>query len=264
MMDTHVHDDHNQPTLRTPQHQSNSSLDPFPLLKLPAELRICVYEFALTRSDPILLGPARKNYLIDPDTSAPPHDTRNDTSSSSSNSNPLNTALLRVNHQIYYEARTVLYGRNIFQINAENGMETIKSLLPHKRLVLQILVTSQCLSSRIIPEFLFLAKWHIRYFRNLHRLVLDFSEEASLKEDRMIPDQIEIDEKKFNGARIACALSYVPMRTIVSAVGEDYSDYVTKTREGSMMDQVIEDAVIAIIKKQEMQMQSALHENGEA
>lgn len=191
-----------EPSLLT-ESQTSSSMDDmplapkniFPFMQLPAELRIHIYHMALHRAEPLLLhartekdekpaldgtcpiaqpadfpvAPARR-----PRAPSPPPD-------SPSPLDPVVPTILRLNQQIYKEARSVLYSNNIFTLSLSSGIHTLSTLHQRSRSLIKHVVLTIPSHHDILDGFADLVRLGLRYCWGLKTFKIIM--QASLPDD---------------------------------------------------------------------------------
>jgi epsin len=176
------HDDA-QPPQSTDDAQPSHSM--FPFMKLPAELRLHIYFFALVRLEPGYLHAERSPEMNDEGHSSvathmSTHPFYPDTPDMLPNlriapraispcadlgqsKDPLVPALLQLNKQVYREARQVLYSENIFILSLESGNFTLSSLHQRSRSLIKHVVLTIPSHHDILDGFADLVRLGLRY-----------------------------------------------------------------------------------------------------
>lgn len=180
----------------------DSSLEPkdiFPFMQLPAELRIHIYHMALHRDTPLYLHAARppEKDLEDistldadaqllaspPDLSArtrraripsPPPDITPPL-------DPVVPTILRLNQQIYKEARSVLYSANTFTLSLVSGIHTLSTLHQRSRSLIKHVILTIPSHHDILDGFADLVRLGLRYCWGLKTFKIIL--QASLPDD---------------------------------------------------------------------------------
>ncbi|KAF9700284.1 hypothetical protein EKO04_001483 [Ascochyta lentis] len=174
--------------------------DIFPFMQLPAELRIHIYHMALHRDDPLYLHAAR----------APEKDTEDASTALDADSQPLESptdlstrergprapspppdikppldcivpTILRLNQQIYKEARSVLYSANTFTLSLVSGIHTLSTLHQRSRSLIKHVILTIPSHHDILDGFADLVRLGLRYCWGLttFKIIL----QASLPDD---------------------------------------------------------------------------------
>jgi epsin len=198
--------------------------DVFPFMKLPAELRLHIYHMALVRHSPIPLHVERAPEKPDDDDEpvsspstvhqitttviqntapAPPlrrsprqqlpplprepptdNDDTSDRPIRITNDDPVVPVLLRLNQQIYKEARQLLYSENIFTLSLTSGIYTLSTLHQRSRSLIKHVVLTIPSHHDILDGFADLVRLGLRYCWGLKsfRIIL----QASLPDDGRI------------------------------------------------------------------------------
>ncbi|KAF3037818.1 hypothetical protein E8E12_006911 [Didymella heteroderae] len=169
----------------------------FPFMQLPAELRIHIYHMALHRSEPLLLHAARaekdEEPALDgtcpvvpasavlpvalarrPRAPSPPPDTP-------SPLDPVVPTILRLNQQIYKEARSVLYSNNIFTLSLSSGIHTLSTLHQRSRSLIKHVILTIPSHHDILDGFADLVRLGLRYCWGLKTFKIIM--QASLPDD---------------------------------------------------------------------------------
>ncbi|KAH9864212.1 hypothetical protein J1614_010146 [Plenodomus biglobosus] len=181
---------------------SYSPQDTFPFMRLPAELRINVYNKVLVRDEPLMLHaervpdksdekPASNNNssALPPPPPPPPPPPRPRPISRVSEvvperrplRDPISPQLLRVNSLIYKEARQVLYSDNVFTLSLESGVHTLSTLHQRSRSLVKHVTLTIPSHHDILDGFADLVRLGLRYCWGLKsfRIIL----QASLPDD---------------------------------------------------------------------------------
>lgn len=191
----------------------------FPFMKLPAELRLHIYHMALVRSEPISLHVDRAPEKAEQDvssnsrprpwpsspiefpgipadpfpsraarrtahpmTSAP--DQRDDCDRPDPPSDPVVPVLLRLNQQIYKEARQLLYSENVFILSLGSGIYTLATLHQRSRSLIKHVVLTIPSHHDILDGFADLVRLGLRYCWGLKSFKIIL--QASLPDDGRI------------------------------------------------------------------------------
>ncbi|KAJ4408305.1 hypothetical protein N0V91_003309 [Didymella pomorum] len=184
------------------ESQTSSFLDDMPLapkdilpfMKLPAELRIHIYHMALHRVEPLLLHAARTDKDEEPPRAgptslaadfpmaaarrprapSPPPD-------SLPSLDPVVPTILRLNQQIYKEARSVLYSNNIFTLSLSSGIHTLSTLHQRSRSLIKHVILTIPSHHDILDGFADLVRLGLRYCWGLKTFKIIM--QASLPDD---------------------------------------------------------------------------------
>ncbi|ENI07128.1 hypothetical protein COCC4DRAFT_132570 [Bipolaris maydis ATCC 48331] len=176
---------------------------PFPFMKLPAELRIHIYHMALVREEPLLLhadrapekpdedefppapapvlrrvwfhGPEQRPYLNQRGRGQSPGPERIPLS------DPIIPEILRLNKQIYKEARQVLYSDNVFTLSLTSGIHTLSTLHQRSRSLIKHVVLTIPSHHDILDGFADLVRLGLRYCWGLKTFKIIL--QASLPDD---------------------------------------------------------------------------------
>jgi epsin len=157
----------------------------FPFMKLPAELRLHIYFFALVRLEPVYLHAERTPEKIDeghgpvaahmsthpfyPESPDPFSGFRHAPRPLSpcedmgQSKDPLVPTILQLNQQVYREARQVLYSENIFILSLESGNYTLSSLHQRSRSLVKHVVLTIPSHHDILDGFADLVRLGLRY-----------------------------------------------------------------------------------------------------
>jgi epsin len=186
----------------------------FPFMKLPAELRLHIYHMALVRSEPIALHVDRAPEKAEEDVSSDlrtwpspalvvpgmPADTlpsrperriarpmtnapnqRDDCDRPDPLSDPVVPVLLRLNRQIYKEARQLLYSENVFTLSLASGIYTLATLHQRSRSLIKHVVLTIPSHHDILDGFADLVRLGLRYCWGLKSFKIIL--QASLPDD---------------------------------------------------------------------------------
>lgn len=180
----------------------DSSLEPkdiFPFMQLPAELRIHIYHMALHRDTPLYLHAARppeKDFedinTLDADAQllASPPDLSARTRRARIPSpppditpplDPVVPTILRLNQQIYKEARSVLYSANTFTLSLVSGIHTLSTLHQRSRSLIKHVILTIPSHHDILDGFADLVRLGLRYCWGLKTFKIIL--QASLPDD---------------------------------------------------------------------------------
>jgi epsin len=179
----------------------------FPFMSLPAELRINIYYMALSRNQPLLLHatrPAEKaedfprsSDSSDEETLTSPQEVMNSETRMRrrSSCSPLESApplhdpilpvILRLNRQIYKEARQVLYGDNVFTLSLSSGIYTLSTLHQRSRSLIKHVVLSIPSHYDILDGFADLVRLGLRYCWGLETFKIILP--ADLADEQRLP-----------------------------------------------------------------------------
>ncbi len=192
----------------------------FPFMRLPAELRIHVYHMALSRAEPLLLQADRPADKADEDvtiinnnnnnnnssTETPPTFTRGQTTNGTPYvsttignrtdrrvrdrsagpqrirlADPIIPEILRLNKLIYREARQVLYSDNIFTLSLTSGIYTLSTLHQRSRSLIKSVILTIPSHHDILDGFADLVRLGLRYCWGLKSFKIIL--QASLPDD---------------------------------------------------------------------------------
>jgi epsin len=176
--------------------ESLENQDIFPFMNLPAELRLHIYHMALVRSHPIVLHIDRALEKTEDDPNMPVENThypREPLERSRPErpaprptldapaSDPVVPIILRLNQQIYKEARQLLYSENVFTLNLNSGIHTLSTLHQRSRSLIKHVVLTIPSHHDILDGFADLVRLGLRYCWGLKsfRIIL----QASLPDD---------------------------------------------------------------------------------
>ncbi|KAF1923131.1 uncharacterized protein M421DRAFT_76081 [Didymella exigua CBS 183.55] len=177
--------------------------DIFAFMQLPAELRIHIYHMALHRTSSLFLHAARVSQDEDP----PPDDTcplmpaptcaaQVPARRPRAPSPPLETlsplempyppdpvvpTILRLNQQIYKEARSVLYSNNTFTLSLSSGIHTLSTLHQRSRSLIKHVILTIPSHHDILDGFADLVRLGLRYCWGLKTFKIIL--QASLPDD---------------------------------------------------------------------------------
>ncbi|KAI8935390.1 hypothetical protein NX059_007972 [Plenodomus lindquistii] len=186
----------------------------FPFMKLPAELRINIYNKALVRDEPLLLHAQRAPDKADQDSTltnsgsapwprpqTPSHarpTPRAPSAAPERNSlhDPVSPQLLRVNTVIYKEARQVFYSDNVFTLSLLSGIHTLSSLHQRSRSLIKHVTLTIPSHHDILDGFADLVRLGLRYCWGLKsfKIVL----QASLPDDGRVSGAASVYANAFH------------------------------------------------------------------
>ncbi|KAF2621599.1 hypothetical protein BU25DRAFT_235306 [Macroventuria anomochaeta] len=174
--------------------------DIFPFMQLPAELRVHIYYMALHRDTPLYLHAARAlekgledgSTALDADSSplASPTDISARTCRPRVPSpppditpplDPVVPTVLRLNQQIYKEARSVLYSANTFTLSLLSGIHTLSTLHQRSRSLIKHVIITIPSHHDILDGFADLVRLGLRYCWGLKTFKIIL--QASLPDD---------------------------------------------------------------------------------
>lgn len=166
--------------LPTPEGSSLTDEEPntkdiFPFFKLPAELRMDIYRWALCRSGPLLLDlppPDEK----DEDAEAPKP---RQVPSARTNAG-VNVALLRTCSLVYKEARQIFYSENCFTLSIESSVATLGQLHQRSRSLIRSVSLAIPSHHDILDSFADMVRLGLRYCWGLRTF--------TIRLDVMLPD----------------------------------------------------------------------------
>jgi epsin len=199
-----------EPSVLAESHFPTEPLAPkdvFPFMDLPAELRLHVYHMALVRHEPITLHIDRAPEKTDEDSTWPKDSTTCTRSQAVGTSRPSNPScpartvavekpatppssdpvvpiLLRLNKQIYKEARQLLYSENVFTLNLISGIHTLSTLHQRSRSLIKHVVLTIPSHHDILDGFADLVRLGLRYCWGLKSFKIIL--QASLPDDGRI------------------------------------------------------------------------------
>lgn len=155
--------------------------DIFPFMSLPAELRLHIYTMALVRVSPIPLHISRAPEKPSAERTTP---ARAVDASPAVPTDAIVPVILRLNQQIYKEARQLLYAENTFRLSLLSGIHTLSTLHQRSRSMIKHVVLSIPSHHDILDGFADLVRLGLRYCWGLKsfRIVLL----ASLPDDGRI------------------------------------------------------------------------------
>ncbi|KAH6633444.1 hypothetical protein C7974DRAFT_171802 [Boeremia exigua] len=155
----------------------------FPFMELPAELRIHIYHMALHRDTPLFLHasrpleedaeegsvpidrPAVYTFTSSCEAASPPRRRRNLSPLPDIDPplDPVVPTILRLNQQIYKEARSVLYSTNTFNLSLFSGTYTLSTLHQRSRSLIKHIVLTIPSHHDILDGFADLVRLGLRY-----------------------------------------------------------------------------------------------------
>jgi hypothetical protein len=151
----------------------------FPFMQLPAELRLHIYHMALVRPSPLNLHADRaaepapttfaaetgRAMLFPPGTRASrtPRATTPPRREPVSPEDPVVPEILRLNKQIYKEARQLLYSENVFTLTLASGIYTLSTLHQRSRSLVKHVVLTIPSHHDILDGFADLVRLGLRY-----------------------------------------------------------------------------------------------------
>ncbi|KAF1363127.1 hypothetical protein EJ07DRAFT_163037 [Lizonia empirigonia] len=171
----------------------------FPFMQLPAELRIHIYHMALHREMPLYLHAARAPEKDMEDGAAPAADSQSSAcavdvslrlrrqrpySPPPDVTPPLDSVvptILRLNQQIYKEARSVLYSANTFTLSVVSGIHTLSTLHQRSRSLIKHVILTIPSHHDILDGFADLVRLGLRYCWGLKTFKIIL--QASLPDD---------------------------------------------------------------------------------
>jgi epsin len=160
----------------------------FPFMKLPAELRLHIYHMALVRAEPLILHAERVVERAEED--AVPRAAALDQQTTDRSGTPWPVAnsralqipqhidpveehphlkdpvvpeILRLNQQIYKEARQLLYAENVFTLNLASGIHTLSTLHQRSRSLIKHVILTIPSHHDILDGFADLVRLGLRY-----------------------------------------------------------------------------------------------------
>jgi epsin len=176
--------------------ESLEKKDIFPFMNLPAELRLHIYHMALVRSHPIVLHVPRALEKTEDAPNAPLEDVYQTPESAERTrterpaprtaidpplSDPVVPVILRLNQQIYKEARQLLYSENVFTLNLSSGIHTLSTLHQRSRSLIKHVVLTIPSHHDILDGFADLVRLGLRYCWGLKSFKIIL--QASLPDD---------------------------------------------------------------------------------
>ena len=188
-----------QPSLPT----DNARLGPkdiFPFMQLPAELRIHIYHMALHRDTPLYLHASIRASEKDEDAANAVDDNSCPLASPTDLStrarrqrvptpppditpplDPVVPTILRLNKEIYKEARSVLYSANTFTLSLLSGIHTLSTLHQRSRSLIKHVILTIPSHHDILDGFADLVRLGLRYCWGLKTFKIIL--QASLPDD---------------------------------------------------------------------------------
>src|SRR5690242_6381364 len=156
--------------------------DIFPFMQLPAELRLHIYYMALYRDTPLFLHAPRpmeedpeegsisldtsSGTLASPSDTSPPVRRRRNPTPTPDVAPPLDPIvpnILRLNQQVYKEARSVLYSANTFNLSLASGTYTLGTLHQRSRSLIKHVSLTIPSHHDILDGFADLVRLGLRY-----------------------------------------------------------------------------------------------------
>lgn len=166
----------------TSEAESPPSYDIFPIIKLPAELRLHIYRMALVRDEPLVLHAERiveraeeeapsLEQMADDSHGWPRDNNRPVLGPPNSDwveeppgvKDPIVTGILRLNQQIYKEARQLLYAENVFTLYLASGIHTLSTLHQRSRSLIKHVILTIPSHHDILDGFADLVRLGLRY-----------------------------------------------------------------------------------------------------
>lgn len=167
---------------------------PFPFMKLPAELRACIYRMAFCRPTPLLLHISRPQTQTQvcgetqvKTQNANTRGRRRPTNTSNvawrrpfekrkqtirTDDDPINPALLRACSSVYKEARQILYGGNRFKLEIDSGKYTLMNLHQQTRSYIRHVFLTVSSHYEILDDLTDLVRLGLRYCWGLKTFTL--------------------------------------------------------------------------------------------
>lgn len=186
----------------------------FPMMTLPAELRLRIYQMALVRPYPLSLHVDRvpdPEPILEPVSipqrpisimqGLPPRPSRMSRRSSpppghESRSDPIRVEILLLNNQIYKEARQILYSENVFTLTLASGIHTLSSLHQRSRSLIKHVVLTIPSHHDILDGFADLVRLGLRYCWGLKSLKIILT--ASLPDDGRVSGATSVYANAFH------------------------------------------------------------------
>ncbi|RMZ74600.1 hypothetical protein GMOD_00003659 [Pyrenophora seminiperda CCB06] len=195
---------------------------PFPFMRLPAELRIHIYHMALVREEPLRLHADRAPEKPDDDETpsltpascttqswpqrhvgsyrshVSPQCARSKNSGHERIpiSDPILPEILRLDKQIYKEARQVLYSDNVFTLNLASGIHTLSTLHQRSRSLIKHVVLTIPSHHDILDGFADLVRLGLRYCWGLKTFKIIL--QASLPDDGRVTGATSVYANAFH------------------------------------------------------------------
>ena len=195
---------------------------PFPFMRLPAELRIHIYHMALVREEPLRLHADRAPEKPDDDENptltpasyttqiwpqrhvgsyrshASPQCARSKNSRFERIpiSDPIVPEILRLDKQIYKEARQVLYSDNVFTLNLASGIHTLSTLHQRSRSLIKHVILTIPSHHDILDGFADLVRLGLRYCWGLKTFKIIL--QASLPDDGRVTGATSVYANAFH------------------------------------------------------------------
>ncbi|KAL1599007.1 hypothetical protein SLS60_008153 [Paraconiothyrium brasiliense] len=155
--------------------EEQPSKDVFPFLKLPAELRMNIYRWALCSDEPLLLDLPPKDEKDDETETLKPK-----RASSAINNAGVNVALLRTCSLVYKEARQIFYSENCFSLSIESSVATLGQLHQRSRSLIRSVTLAIPSHHDILDSFADMVRLGLRYCWGLRTF--------TIRLDVMLPD----------------------------------------------------------------------------
>ncbi|KAF1997399.1 hypothetical protein P154DRAFT_524901 [Amniculicola lignicola CBS 123094] len=173
----------------------------FPLMALPAEIRITIYRMVLTRQHPLLLHARRPDFdgeipkgeqpFSTSERNTKPHPSHfraevkrrsqedKDEDAALRPAEPLGPALLRTCKQIHREAREFLYAENHFVLQMESALYSLQSLAQRDRGYIKNVTITIRSQFDIIDTFADIVRLGLRYCWKLQTVTILFKGERT-------------------------------------------------------------------------------------
>lgn len=158
--------------------EEKESIGAFPFLKLPAELRLDIYHWALCSSQPLILDLAPKDGKDGENSEN--SDSELQPASHASTTAEVNVALLRTCSLIYKEARKVFYSHNNFTLSIESSVATLAQMHQRSRSLIKSVTLAIPSHHDILDSFADLVRLGLRYCWGLKTF--------TIRLDVMLPD----------------------------------------------------------------------------
>ncbi|KAE8836599.1 hypothetical protein PTNB73_04556 [Pyrenophora teres f. teres] len=196
---------------------------PFPFMRLPAELRVHIYHMALVREEPLSLHADRAPEKPDDNVCAPPGEelyygnqmwqqriavssrphapiqcarSKNSGYERYPLSDPIVPEILRLDKQVYKEARQVLYSDNVFTLNLASGIHTLSTLHQRSRSLIKHVVLTIPSHHDILDGFADLVRLGLRYCWGLKTFKIIL--QASLPDDGRVTGATSVYANAFH------------------------------------------------------------------
>ena len=235
-------------------------LDPkniFPFMLLPAELRLHIYHMALVRPFPLSLHADRAPEPVDINTTDdlclqpshffPQRNNRNPNTLRETPPppqpglrDPVVPEILRLNKQIYKEARQLLYSENVFTLTLASGIYTLSTLHQRSRSLIKHVVLTIPSHHDILDGFADLVRLGLRYCWGLKSFKIIL--QASLPDDGRVTGATSVYANAFH------ILRWLPRGCSVVLEG-CVSETVKKVvlEEGRLMNVLDEVSLIVVV-----------------